>query len=321
MLSARVRGVRIHEDLHVDVGEIARAECGYGEVRIRTEATGICGSDVHAARTGAWIAYWPATTGHEVVGVVTDSRHPAVDIGTRVVADSRIPCRECEDCAVSPRLCGNLAWLGESRPGGFATELVMPGADVIPVPDGLAPDIAVLAEPLAVVLAALDRVPADALHILIIGYGPIGALAHLVLAGRGLDVTVREPDARRRSAAAERGAEIEGSGRVDVVIDAAGYRGSVAAAFDAVRRGGTVLLVALGAHPIDIPAQDLVEKGVRIETSIGFEDGDIARALTTLAEAPEAFAPVVSHRISLAEAPSRLLGGTPGLGKVVVSFS
>jgi threonine dehydrogenase-like Zn-dependent dehydrogenase len=323
-MARTIQALRLHGDLSADIAAVAVPELGDDEVRVRVGAAGICGSDLHAAQTGAWIEYRPATTGHEVAGTVIESSASEAPVGTRVVVDSRIPCRTCEDCRVSPRLCSHLTWLGESRPGGFAEELTVPAADVYPIrEDALPIDTAVLAEPLAVVLTALRHVADDARTALILGYGPIGALAHLVLAGRGLEVTVAEPHPGRLAAALERKAHSAGEpvGRMDVVIDAAGYRGSVAAAFEAVRRGGTVLVIAIGDFSIDISAQHLVEKGVTIATSVGFDDDGIPAALELLARAPELFGSLVSDRIPLAELPSRLTSPSPTVGKVVVTFS
>src|SRR5438034_383570 len=69
------------------------------EATIRVEWAGICGSDLHVMRTGAWVEQWPATLGHEVVGRV-EAAGPAVSVepGARVVLDSRLPCMSCPAC-------------------------------------------------------------------------------------------------------------------------------------------------------------------------------------------------------------------------------
>lgn len=317
------QALRVHRDLVVDIGDIPERTLPPGEVRIRVGAAGICGSDIHAVHTGAWIEYWPATLGHEVAGTVVESENAELSVGTRVVVDSRIPCRACADCAVSPRFCPHLTWLGESRPGGFAEELVVPATVVYPITsDELPIDVAVLAEPLAVVLTAVARLPRGTRTVLIMGYGPIGALCHLVLRDRGIEVTVAETHPGRLATAVARGALSAdvASDRIDVVIDSAGFPGSVKVAFGAVRRGGTVLVVAIGGSAIDISAQDLVEKCVTIAPSIGFHDDSIPAALTALIAEPGAFADVVSDRITLEELPARLSAPAPTLGKVVVTF-
>lgn len=298
----------LDRDLSLRLADLEPVPRAVGDVRIRTEWTGLCGSDLHVLATGAWVSSWPARLGHEVVGTIGESDDPALPVGTRVVPDSRIPCRACADCARSVRFCRNLTWLGESRPGGFASIFDAPADAVHRVPRALPAELAVLAEPLAFVQRALDEVPASG-SVVILGYGPIGALAHAELARRApmRPVAVTEPQEARRAAALAAGAQpADAGGEYDLVVDAAGFPGSVQSAFASVRRGGTVLVVAIGPTPIGIPAQDLVEKGIRLVGSVGFEDGDIERALATLAEAPGHFDRVVTHRVELADLPAFL---------------
>lgn len=319
-----VRALRVHRDLVAEVGAVPAPSLAENDVRVRVAAAGVCGSDVHAVQTGAWIDYLPATLGHEVVGTITETRSPRHAVGTRVAIDSRVLCRDWADCATAPQLCARLTWLGESRPGGFAEEIVVPAADAYPFAAADLPmEVAVLAEPLAVVLTALDRLPRAAARVLILGYGPIGALSHVVLRSRGIEVVVAETHPGRMAAAAARGAlpVDDAEGRIDAAIDAAGFPGSVAAAFTAVRRGGTVVVVAIGDHAIEISAQELVEKCVTIAPSIGFDDDGIPAALAVLAASPSAFANVVSDPITLDELPRRLTEPTSTLGKIVVTFS
>ncbi|MET4638059.1 alcohol dehydrogenase catalytic domain-containing protein [Mycetocola sp. 2940] len=314
----------LDRDLTVRVGTVDLPARAPGDVRIRPEWAGLCGSDLHVFGTGAWVDYWPAVLGHEVVGVVSASDDPGVPVGSRVVADSRYGCGDCSDCTRSPRFCANLTWLGESRPGGYATEMDVPSGRVYPVPAGLELDVAVLAEPLAVVLRALDGVAVEPDRVLVLGCGPIGALILTELSRRfpSAAVSVSEPQPARAQAASQLGATVVTTpdpDAYDVVIDAAGFPGALGVAFSAVRRGGTVLVVAIGAHPIPFTAQELVEKGITLMGGIGFDDEDLPRALAALAEAPERYAGLVTHRVDLTAFPD-FLGSLPGLntGKVLV---
>ncbi|MCU1444499.1 alcohol dehydrogenase catalytic domain-containing protein [Cryobacterium sp.] len=317
-------GLMLERDLTVRVGPVELPARAAGDVRIRPEWAGLCGSDLHVFSTGAWVDYWPAVLGHEVVGTVSASDDPAVPVGTRVVADSRYGCGDCADCARSARFCANLTWLGETRPGGYATELDVPAGTVYPVPAGLDLDVAVLAEPLAVVLRALDGVTTRPDRVLVLGCGPIGALIVTELQHRfpAAAVAVSEPQPARAEAATRLGATVVAApapDAYDLVIDAAGFPGAVAAAFAAVRRGGTVLVVAIGDHPIPFTAQQLVEKGVTLMGGIGFDDEDLPRALAALAERPQRYAGLVTHRVDLTAFPE-FLATMPGLntGKVIV---
>ncbi|WP_150308059.1 zinc-dependent alcohol dehydrogenase [Planctomonas psychrotolerans] len=293
----------LDENLTLRVAEWSAPEPVSGEAVLRVEYAGLCGSDLHAMGTGAWIEYWPAVLGHEVVGVVQEAADASL-VGRRVVVDSRIPCRACPDCARAPRLCANLTWLGESRPGGFASALVVPVTSLVPVPDSLDAAVAVLAEPLAVSMCAIDALPAGAESVLIQGYGPVGALLHSEITRRNpaCSVTVVEPQAARRDAATTFGAAVTDApadSGYDVVIDAAGYPDSVAHALARVRRGGTVLLVGLGSTPLGMTSADIVEKAVTLIGSIGFDDDHLGRAVDALAADPDRYAGLVSTRVPL----------------------
>lgn len=294
--------VGFHEDLPLDDGQL----------RIAIAAAGVCGSDLHAIGTGHWVEYWPAVLGHEVSGVVTESTSPGFPVGTVVVLDSRLPCGECSGCAISPRFCLSLAWLGETRPGGYAESIVVPATQAYRVPDGLGADLAVLAEPLAVVLSALSYPRRTPRTIAVLGFGPIGALAAVEARRRWPQaaLNVVEPEERRRGFASDMGlscvAELEAlppGSTYDLVIDAAGYPRSVNDALRHAHTGAMIVLLALGNSRVEADAADLVEKGVEIVGSIGFDHTDLTEALSILAAEPDPLERCITHKVPLAEAP------------------
>ncbi|MGA3221304.1 MAG: alcohol dehydrogenase catalytic domain-containing protein [Acidimicrobiales bacterium] len=304
-----------------------------GEALVRVAWAGVCGSDLHVLKTGAWVAYWPATLGHEVVGVVQDCPGGEMAPGTTVVLDSRLPCGACPGCAVAPSLCHQMTWMGEARPGGFARHLVVPVRSLVRCPPDLEPAIAVLAEPLAVAMHAVSRLAHRPHDALVLGYGPIGALVHLELVRRwpGLPVFVSEPAAERRRLGLALGASPapgpsgpEGGGDggargFSLVVDAAGYPGSLTDACAGTANGGTVLVVALSAEAVSLVPAQLAERALTIVGSIGF-DGELEEALVVLAADADRYRPLVSEAVLLEEAAERLaaLGRSPSAGKVVV---
>lgn len=311
----------LNEDLSLTVGTREVSELADGEVLVDVDYAGICGSDLHVLRTGDWVAYWPATLGHEVAGRVRRSRHPGFAAGDGVVADSRIPCRIEDGRLRSDRLADDLQWLGEARPGGYAGAMVIPGDSLYPVPAGLDSVDAVLAEPLAVVMCAIDQLPVHALEsVAILGYGPIGALTHAEVSRRWPQarVTVVEPNARRADLALSQGAtlgELDGTTRYQVVIDAAGYPGSLEAAIAATARGGSVLLIALGHSAATVLPSTLVEHSLNVIGSVGFDDRHVGEALDALATQPSRYNAIVTHTVDLDRIPSFLAGG--GMGEAM----
>lgn len=367
----RVRALLLERDLSLRVGERELPEPAPGELLVQVDWAGVCGSDLHVLRTGDWVTDWPATPGHEVTGRVTASPGGELATGTRVVVDSRVPCGTCSGCATGAHLCEHLAWFGEACPGGFASHVLVPAARVAACPAGLEAAIAVLAEPLAVAMHAVNRAgfaagpsraagtgpawagPAGAgldgmpERVRILGYGPIGALVHLEITRRWPQaaVTVVEPVTARRQLAAAFGAELAGPGRPpegsggsadaepagagtgagappQLVVDAAGYPGSLRDAIAGCARGGTVLVVALGHQPETLLPAELAERELTLAGSNGFA-GELNQAVATLAADPDRYRPLVTEAIALEEAPRRLreLLTSPAAGKVVIGPS
>jgi L-gulonate 5-dehydrogenase len=330
----KVRALLLERDLSLRVGERQLADPVPGELLVEVHWAGVCGSDLHVLRSGAWVTDWPATLGHEVTGRVVASPGGELAPGTRVVVDSRVPCGSCPGCTGGdrpggtggPHLCENLAWFGEACPGGFASHVLVPASRVAACPADLEAAIAVLAEPLAVAMHAVSRVSGAPERVTIAGYGPIGALVHLELARRWprAAVTVVEPVAARRQLAAAFGAElaetIGETGRPpQLVVDAAGYPGSLRDAIAGCARGGTVLVVALGHQPEPLLPAELAERELTLAGSNGFA-GELSQAVAALAADPDRYRPLVTEAIVLDEAPRRLreLLTAPAAGKVVI---
>lgn len=327
----RTHALLLDRDLTLRTGPLELPEPQPGEVLVRVEWAGVCGSDLHVLRTGDWVSYWPATLGHEVTGTVEHCPGGELLPGTLVVIDSRVPCGSCAGCAAGPNRCERLAWVGEAHPGGFAGHLVLPASGVVACPADLEPAVAVLAEPLAVALHAIGRVADPPERAVIIGYGPIGALVHLALtAGRGPspDVCVIEPAPARRELAAALGAVVTDfdnvaallpAGRPQLVVDAAGYPGSLTDAVALAATGGTVLAVALGHEKAQLLPAEIAERELTITGSIGFA-GELPQAVAALARNPDRYRPVVTEAVPLEDAPGRLreLLAAPSSGKVLI---
>ncbi len=168
-------------------------------LRIRTRFGGICGSDVglvtlHSSTSTSAYTSFPFTVGHENVGVVGEVGGSAggIEVGRRVVVDPLLPCvvRGFGDpCAMCARgdynLClrfrdgsiapGMLTGFCRDTGGSWSSSFVAHQSQVIPVPDSVPDENAVLAEPFAVALhAVLRNRPTDDQTVLIIGAGVIG---------------------------------------------------------------------------------------------------------------------------------------------------
>lgn len=257
---------------------------GPTDVLVRVRATGICGTD-RAITLGEFPASPGVVLGHETVGevVTTGSGVHGVSPGDRVVLNPTFYCDRCQRCRRGlPAHCvdKNGREVGIDCDGTMADFAVADARLVHPVPATLPYQRAALVEPLACVLANIDAAtPRWDDLVMVVGAGPIGALAALALDARGVRVCLVERDPTRVRLAGEllprriHVVEIP-TGRLahaveprtrrpDVVIDTTGHL--LAEAFDVVEAGGAVVVMGEreGARAT-VRLRPLATRGVRI---------------------------------------------------------
>lgn len=320
----------LERDLTMRVGSRALPELGPEDALVRVRWAGLCGSDLHVMRTGAWVREWPATLGHEIYGTIERApESSALSPGQAVVADSRVTCGQCPSCLAGQRdECARLEFVGEACPGGFAEYCALPARMLHPVPETLEGAGAILSEPLAVVIHALAQLRSEPRRVLIVGHGPIGALLNIELRRRSdqVIIDVAEPAALRASLARALGSRVAAStleldrGTYDTVIDAAGYDGSLIDAVRACAPRGQVLIVSLCERPVALRPADLVERSLCLLGSNAFAD-ELPQAIELLAAERWRYEPVITDAISLSDLPevARAQLRSPDAVKVVVS--
>ena len=314
------RALMLSQDLVLSLGRREYPEPDVDHAVIEVEWAGLCGSDLHVLRTGDWVRDWPATPGHEIVGVVLSCPGAQFAPGTRVVVDSRVSCQACAGCLRAANRCEKLAWVGEAFPGGFQERLVAPVRLLVEVPQELESELAVLAEPLAVAIHATRKWRESGDTALIIGYGPIGQLVHAELDRKqpGIQVYVIEPDPARSQIAYAFGAELTTPAHPAVVFESSGHPTALAQALSLVDGGGEIVVVALGHVSESLIPAAIAEKGVSIHGANGF-DNEFGVALGRLRDNPERFRALITDAHPLEDAPA-VLGAAlshPVPGKLV----
>jgi threonine dehydrogenase-like Zn-dependent dehydrogenase len=270
--------------------DVPEPQPGPGEVVVQVVLAGICGSDLHAYRGHDGVRTPPLVLGHEAV-----ARTPH---GSRAAIFPLISCGACHACRRDERsLCERRVLMGLNRPGVFAERVAVPEGLLVPVPDDLADQIAVLAEPLANAVAVIRRAQISAgRSVLVIGCGSIGLLLVHAATQSGARVIAADPVPERRRQASLLGAdqvlasaEDAAAGSVDLAIDAVGAQQTWTAGMRAVRAGGSVVIVGLAQANGSMPVGDLVRRGISIRGHYAYERGDFDAAISLLATAPPQF--------------------------------
>lgn len=323
----------------MELQELADPEPGDGEVVVRTGAAAICGSDLHGFREASPRRVPPLVMGHEAVGTV-DAVGPGVGadrLGERVVLRPILGCGACASCdAGATNLCRDGRLVGRDLPGAFAERFAVPSRAAMPLPEALPDEVAVMTEPLANAVHVASNVIGDGASVFVIGAGPIGVL--MVVAARLLGasrVWVSDVDEGRLAFARRQGGEPIDAGSVadeirtasdgwgaDVVIDAVGVEATWRSALDAVRPGGTIVEVGLGAPAGSLDYFRVVNKEAVIRGSYGWREPEFDVALAWLATGRVSVDGWVS-RASLADgqrAFEELVDGDGSRFKVVLGF-
>lgn len=182
-----MKSVVIQEPGQLVIEDRPQPEPQAGEVRIRVESAGICGSDVHIYRGHNPFAKYPRVIGHEFFGRI-DAVGEGVDasrIGERVVGDPVVSCGHCYPCSVGrPNVCTSLQVIGVHRDGGFSECVTLPAKNAHTVPESIADREATMIEPFTIaanICSQMNPGPQDVA--LVYGAGPMGLTTIQALRG------------------------------------------------------------------------------------------------------------------------------------------
>jgi threonine dehydrogenase-like Zn-dependent dehydrogenase len=277
----------------MEVREVEEPRPRPGEVILRTEAAGICGSEVEGYLGRMSNRTPPLVMGHEYSGTVTDVGEGADPAwrGRRAAVNPIVGCGRCRYCSAGDRnLCPDRHLLGIAAPGGFAAYSAVPERCLYEMPGDMDARAGALVEPLANGVHAVRQAGSGLERVVIIGAGTIGLACLQAALLEGADrVTVVERHPRRRQHALALGATeaVEEPSAVapgaTLVVDAAGAEATRLAAVDLLGPAGTASFIGLHSDQTALPWHRVIRGNLRIHGSFGYSDDDFGQALDWLA--------------------------------------
>jgi L-iditol 2-dehydrogenase len=303
--------------------EVSVPQIGAGELLVRVEASGICGSDVME-----WyrLDRAPLVLGHEIAGQIVAVGEGVEHYkgGERVAVAHHIPCNTCHYCLSGHHTVCDTLRRTNFDPGGFAEYVRLPAINVdrgvFLLPDQVSYEEATFVEPLACVLRGQRLAgmrPGNS--VLVIGSGIAGLLHVLLARTLGASRVIATDINEYRLEAAQRfGADttIHGSqdvpvllhqalGRLaDLVIVCTGAASAIAQALKAVDRGGRILLFTPRDPHLTIPLsidELFWRNDVTITTSYAGSPADHQTALNLIGTGTISVGRMITHRLSLEE--------------------
>ena len=321
-----MRAAVLVKPLQIEVGEHPIPNPGPGQLRIRLQDVGICGSDVHYFG-GHRPLPAPTIIGHEGWGYI-DALGEGVnrELGERVVVDPNAPCGNCTYCARGQAtVCPNKRTIGLNAPGCFAEYVLIPTDFAHKLPDSIAAQDAVTIEPTAVAFHALKKAAltkGDAIYIL--GLGAIGMLITHLAVVQGLKVYANDLNPILQEKAYEFGA-LQGDWKeadIRVIFECTGSAVATTQLIADAPRGASVILLGLSEKQASFIPLDVVRRGISIQGSLIYDHpADFQSVIQLIKDGKIQPHKIISKYIPLSEVQAGLQAATDGHpGKIVVQI-
>jgi L-iditol 2-dehydrogenase len=291
-LSKKIKAAVLYEaedvriDL-VDMPEITEDD----QVLVKIRAVGICGSDIHYykhGRIGSYIVEKPMILGHESAGEVVSvgKNVKTLKVGDRVALEPGVPCGKCEYCKKGRyNLCSDVKFMATPPIDGALVEYVVhPAEYVYNLPDNLSFAEGALIEPLAVGMHATRIAEVQSGdRVAILGSGPIGLVTMQAARAKGaaeaiaVDINDFRLNLAKKLGAThlinakeedvcQRIKELTNDEGVDIVFETAGTAITTQQTVEVVKKGGTVVLIGLGAQDvIPINTMKLIWNEIKVQ--------------------------------------------------------
>ena len=300
---------------------------GEGELIVRPETVGLCGSDFHYFHGDIGLTddpdqLYPRIQGHEFSAIVEEvgpGCPPNFAAGQRVAVWPLTACGHCRCCRIGrENACENISLIGIHVDGALQELLRVPAQQAFPVTLEDA-RLAAFIEPMSIAVRTVvrGRVGADE-HVVVLGAGPIGHAVAIAALDRGAKVLLVDQVTERldRSGSGadlaffEEGDDLEARAREwtggelpEVVVEATGAKEPMRLALDLVAAAGRVVVVGLSGHEVPLRVGALPFRELDVLGVSCCQGPEFAAAAELVARNRDAVAPLLTHEFSLEEAP------------------
>lgn len=302
---------------------------GEGEVRLKIETCGVCGSDIHAYYGEHPYIGFPIQPGHEFTGRVdmVGAGVSGVEAGARVTAEPSLVCGECEHCQAGRyNICDKLRVIGCQTDGAFAEYLIVPANKLIELPDNLLFEEGSFIEPLAVGVHAMRRIRSlspDA-RLVILGSGIIGLMTLLAARGMGItDITMTDVVDEKLHIAQELGARHGanvGKGSLsafcretfgaeiafDAGVECVGTAGTVRGVLPVLKKGATLVLGGVFPEEVSVNLSIVQDRELELVGTLMYRMDDFLEARDLIASGRAPVRQLITSRYSLDQLPAAL---------------
>ncbi len=296
-----------------------------GEVLLKIQTVGICGSDVHGFTGESGRRRPGMIMGHEACGKVIELADDVsgLQVGDSVAVFPSVPCRDCEFCVAGrEQLCETKEIIGVNLDdhGAMAEYMTYPADGLHKLAPEIDPAIGLLAEPIGVGMHAIKLMKPEPDDVIaIVGGGMIGTGLTIALKAHGLqNVFVLDMIPEKLELVASFGAhpiniktedpaavmqKIAGRPTANGAFEAVGRGPTVRSAFDLLGTGGTLVVIGNLDQEFTLPMQLVTWRETIIRGSYGFSCADFKDAVDLINQGNIDLTPLITGRCTLEEAP------------------
>ncbi|MBO8201672.1 L-threonine 3-dehydrogenase [Streptomyces smyrnaeus] len=327
------------------LADVPEPETGPGEVLIKVERTGICGTDLHIRAWDGWARQAvsaPLVVGHEFTGEVVETGRDVTDIepGDRVSGEGHLVCGKCRNCLAGRRhLCRATVGLGVGRDGAFAEYVALPAQNVWVHRTPVDPDIAAIFDPFGNAVHTALSFPLVGEDVLITGAGPIGLMAVAVAKHAGArNVVVTDVSEERLELARKVGASLalnvsgasiaDGQRALglregfDVGLEMSGNPVALRDMLANMTHGGKIAMLGLPAEEFAVDWARIVTSMITLKGIYGREMFETWYAMSVLLEGGLDLDPVITGRYDYRDFDAAFDDAAGGRGgKVVLDWT
>lgn len=303
----------------IEIGEAPAPTPGAGEVLLRIQRIGVCGSDIHVFHGKHPYTSYPVVQGHEFSAVV-EAVGPGVEgiePGCKVTALPQVVCGRCPPCLRGDEhICDVLKVQGFQAPG-CAQQLWVTAADkVIKLPDSFSFEQGALVEPISVAVHAVARAGhLQGRRAVVLGAGPIGNLVAQAARASGAQILITDLSDHRLDIARRCGLpntsnpsredlqtasrRVFGAQGFDLAFECVGVEATLTAATESLAKGGTLVVVGVFG---DKPRMDLglvQDRELRIIGTLMYQRPDYEQAVSWVASGDIITEPLMSEHFPM----------------------
>ncbi|MGE5357992.1 MAG: zinc-dependent alcohol dehydrogenase [Bacteroidales bacterium] len=308
----------------IRIGEVEAPAAGAGQVLLRVQRIGVCGSDVHVYHGKHPFTPYPVVQGHEFSAVVeaVGAGVTGIKVGDRVTATPQETCGTCLPCLRGDyHICDSLRVRGFQAPGCAQDLFVTEAEKIVPLPDAFSFEQGAFVEPVAVGVHAVSRVgEVKGRNVAVLGAGPIGNLLAQVACAAGACTLITDISDFRLAVARQCGLDTVsnaadepldaaarrafGSQGFDIVFECAGVEQTINAAIGSIRKGGTIVLVGVYGETPRLNIGLVQDRELSLIGTLMYKYEDFRQAVQLIADRQVVTEPLDSRHFPFADYPN-----------------